>query len=102
MELIHHRPHRAAIRFKAKVQLLETTDEFFGTGDCCESSNPLLEDLAATLFQSRQYRVFYEQPHSKREAKQAEDRLAQELAETYQQIMRHRQNPVVQSLNALL
>ncbi len=100
MELISHRPHRAAIRFKAKMQLLETTDEFFGTDDCCKSAN-LLEELATTLFQSRQYLVFYEQHHSKQEAKQAEDRLAQELGETYQQVMRHRQDPVVQSLNAL-
>ncbi|MBW4657975.1 MAG: hypothetical protein KME15_04825 [Drouetiella hepatica Uher 2000/2452] len=102
MALINHRPHRAAIRFKAKMQLLETTDEFFGTDDCFESANPLLEELAATLFQSRQYLVFYEQHHSKQEAKQAEDRLAQELAGIYLQVMRHRQNPVVQSLNALL
>lgn len=84
------------------MQLLETTDEFFGTNDCCKSSNPLLEELAITLFQSRQYLVFHEQPHSKQEAKQAEDRLAQELAETYQQVMRHRQDPVIQRLNALL
>ena len=106
MALINHRPHRAAIRFKAKMRLLETTDSCSGANDYYEwdhpEANPLLEELATTLFRSRQYQVFYEQRHSKQEAKQAEDRLAHELAETYQQIMRHRQESIVQSFNALL
>lgn len=101
MELVDsHRPHRAVIRCKAKMQLMETADDCFRWNDPFDDT--LLKDLAAGLFQSQQYRVFFEQQHSKSEVKEVEDRLAEELASTYRNILKRHQDPVVQSLNALL
>ena len=102
MELVNHRrPHRAIVRCKAKMQLLKMAD------DCLDWNEPgidtLLEELAATLFQSDRYWLLYKQCHSTQEAQEAEDRLANELATaTYRMISKLRQDPVVQSFNALL
>lgn len=82
------------------MQLLETADE------CCGWDAPfddtLLKELAKGIFQSSQYQPFFEQGHSKAEVKAVEDRLAEELADTYRSILKRYQDPVVQSLNALL
>jgi hypothetical protein len=102
MELVnsHHRPHRAVIRCKVMIQLLEMAD------DCFESIEPgenaLLEELAATLFQSERYRAMYQQCRSRLEAEGVGDRLVNELVETYRDILKRRQDPVVQSFNTLL
>jgi vacuolar-type H+-ATPase subunit C/Vma6 len=82
------------------MQLLETADDCFGWD--APFDDTLLKELATGLFQSSQYQVFFEQCHSKAEAKAVEDRLAQELADTYRSILKRHQDPVVQSLNALL
>ena len=101
MELVNrHRPHRAVIRCKAKMHLLETTDEHFDWDKPFDDT--LLKELSTSLFQSNQYQIFFEQCHSKQEAKAVEDRLAQALADTYRRILERQQDPVVQSLNALL
>ena len=95
-----HRPHRAVIRCKAKMLLLENIDDNFNWDEPFDDS--LLKELAEGFFQSSQYQVFFEKSHSRQEAKEAEDRFARELAETYQTILERHQDPVVQSLNALL
>ncbi len=101
MELVNrHRPHRAVIRCKAKMHLLEAIDDNFDWDKPFDDA--LLKDLAASLFRSSQYQVFCEQCLSKQEAKDVEDRLARELADTYQSMLERHQDPVVQSLNALL
>jgi hypothetical protein len=102
MELVdRHRPHRAVIRCKAKMQLLEIADESFDWDKPFDDA--LLKELATSLFQSNRYRVFFETFLSQHEAKEVEDQLAQELADTYQTIVKRRhEDPVVQSLNALL
>jgi hypothetical protein len=101
MELANrHRPHRAVIRCKAKMRLLENISDNFNWDEPFDDT--LLKELANGLFQSNQYQVFFEKFHSKQEAKDAEDRLAKELAETYQTILERHQDPVVQNLNALL
>jgi len=100
MELVNHRPKRAVIRCKAKMQLLETDD------DCSKWHEPIAEDLfeelAATLFQSNRYQTLYQQCRSKLEAHEVSDRLAKELAESYRQITQRRQDPIVQGFNTLL
>lgn len=99
MESLNHHPKRAVIRCQAKMQL-ETAD------DCFEWHEPivetLLEELAATLFQSNRYQALYQQCRSKLEANEVGDRLARELAESYRQIMQRRNDRVVQGFNALL
>jgi hypothetical protein len=102
MELVnsHHRPHRAVIRCKVKIQLLETADDGFEWAE--PGAEALLEELAATLFQSDRYRAMYEQCRSRNEAERVGDRLVNELVETYRHIWTRRQDPVVQSFNTLL
>jgi hypothetical protein len=82
------------------MQLLETADNSLNWHEPFDDT--LLQELATGLFQSSQYQVFFEQAHSKHEVKEVEDRLAQELAETYRSILERHQDPVVQRLNALL
>ncbi|XGV95155.1 MAG: hypothetical protein ACAF41_20700 [Leptolyngbya sp. BL-A-14] len=101
MELVNrHRPHRAVIRCKAKMLLMEAIDENFDWEHPFDEA--LLKELATGLFQSNQYRGFFENGLSKQEAKAVEDQLAQELADTYRKILQRHQDPIVQSLNALL
>ncbi|MBW4692759.1 MAG: hypothetical protein KME27_13455 [Lyngbya sp. HA4199-MV5] len=101
MELANrHRPHRAVIRCKAKMLLLETIDEQFDWGKPFDET--LLKELATGLFQSNQYQTFFETCLSRQEAKDVEDRLAQALADTYRNILERYQDPLVRSLNALL
>lgn len=82
------------------MQLMETADDCFGWD--APFDDTLLKELATGLFQSSQYQVFFAQHHSKSEAKAVEDRLAQELADTYRTILKRHQDPIIQSLNALL
>ena len=82
------------------MRLLEAIDDTFDWD--APFDDTLLKELATGLFQSNQYQVFFEQCHSKQEAKDLEDRLAQALADTYRTILERHQDPVVQSLNALL
>ncbi|MBE9138495.1 hypothetical protein IQ254_15070 [Nodosilinea sp. LEGE 07088] len=101
MELVNrHRPHRSVIRCKAKMQLLETNDDCLGWREPLDDA--LLKELAVGLFQAAPYRIFFEKGHSKAEVKAVEAQLAQELAETYRSISKRCQDPLVQSLNALL
>ena len=93
------RPHRAIVRCKAKMQLLEMGFSAFEESDPVDDA--LLKDLAAALFQSNQYHALNEQCQSK-EANGAEGTLVNELVKTYQQISKRRQEPIVQRLNALL
>jgi hypothetical protein len=96
----HYRPHRAIIRCKAKMKLLKLAEDDFDWAE--PVAGTLLEEIAATLFQSHRWQAFYQQRCSKQKAKEAEDRLAHELAETYLTISKRRQDPVVQGFNALL
>ncbi|XHX80115.1 MAG: hypothetical protein RBJ76_09370 [Stenomitos frigidus ULC029] len=96
----YHRPHRSVIRCKAKMHLLETVDDSFDWDEA--SIDLLLRELSTSLFQSSQYQVFFERTHSPQEAKEVEDQLAKELAETYWSLLQRQQDPIVQSLNALL
>lgn len=101
MELANrHRPHRAVIRCKAKMRLLEAIDEHFDWDNPFDDA--LLRDLATSLFQSSQYQGFFEQCLSEQQVQGVEDELAQVLADTYQSISMRQQDPIVQSLNALL
>lgn len=96
----HYRLHRAVIRCKAKMQLLETANDYSDWDKPFDDA--LFKELAMGIFQSNQHQVFFEKYYSKHEAKEMEDRLAQELADTYRSILNRHQDPVVQRLNALL
>ncbi|MBW4469761.1 MAG: hypothetical protein KME45_05080 [Stenomitos rutilans HA7619-LM2] len=101
MELANrHRPHRAVVRCKAKMLLLETIDEQFDWD--CPFDDTLLKELATGLFQSRQYQLCFEKCLSKQEAQSVEDQLANALADTYRNLLQRHQDPIVQRLNALL
>jgi hypothetical protein len=101
MDLVNrHRPHRAVVRCKAKMQLMEATVDCFNWDQPFDET--LFGELATDLFQSSQYQIFFERCHSKQEVQDVEDRLAQDLANTYMSILKRHQDPVVQSLNALL
>ena len=101
MELVNrYRPHRAVVRCKAKMQLLETIDKNFDWDKPFD--DVLLKELATSLFQSSRYQVFFEKCHAKQEAKDVEDRLAGEIAATYRTILQRHHDPIVQNLNALL
>jgi hypothetical protein len=91
MESINlHRPHRAVIRCKAKMSLLETANGY------SDSYNPpdeaLLKELLKPLLMSKKYRIFFEQGHPKQTVDEVEDQLAQELAETYRSIQKRHQD----------
>lgn len=95
----HKRPHRALLRCKAKMQLLQATDDCF---EWTEFNDALLNELATTLFQANRYRALYEQCQTKQDLGNINNELINELVETYQQISARQQTPVVQRLNALL
>ncbi len=82
------------------MQLMEATADSFDWDEPFDET--LFGELATDLFQSSQYRIFFERCHSKQEVQAVEDRLAQDLADTYMSILKRHQDPVVQSLNALL
>lgn len=92
-------PMRAVIRCKAKQQLLLALSE---AGDAAALDESLLNDIAATFFQSEQGQAIYTPFHSREAVNVTEDEIATEIVTIYQQIMAHRQSPVVQHLNALL
>jgi hypothetical protein len=101
MESVNYkRPHRAIIRCKAKIQLLQIAADF---GQWFEPvDETLLKELAANLFRSAQYQMLYELCQSKQDANYADDKLVGELVETYRQISQRRRDSIVQGLNALL
>ncbi len=95
----YRRPHRAIIRCKAKMQLLQTVNDCL---DWFEENDILLKELAATLFYSDYYQALYERCQSQKDTNDADTALIEELVQTYLTISQHKLNPVVQRLNALL
>lgn len=92
-------PMRAAIRCKAKQQLLcdpETSDLMISLNEA------LFQEIATTLFQSEPCQAVYQPCASRQEATNIEDWVATELAITYKRIAQKQQDPLVQRLNALL
>lgn len=100
MELANYaHPLRSIIRCKARMQLLQEVDPAEAPLPVDEK---LLKDLAAAVFNSSQYQTFYKTCRSQPEADEMEDKLAAELAQTYQEVLKQQQQPLVQRLNALL
>lgn len=89
---------RAVIRAKAKQQLITQAQEplFIAIDEC------LFRELAATLFQAGHCQAIYQPCATKADATTVEDEVALELATIYQNITQQQQDPLVQSLNALL
>ena len=101
MESVNYiRPMRSVIRCKAKMQLLQAASDPTAEPLCI--SDELLRELAATVFNSSRYQTLLQYCRSQSDADAIEDRVAAELAETYQYIRQRQQDPVVQRLNALL
>ena len=101
MELVNsHHPRRAILRCKAKMQLLQAADD--NCFDWSAANHALLNSLAATLFESTHYQALYQGCQSKQQASLIDQQLVAELVSTYQQLIERQQDPVVQSLNALL
>ncbi len=101
MERINYkRPHRAVIRCKAKMHLLQASEHSFEWSESVDDT--LLKELSAVLFQSSRYQALFQQCQSMQDISHTEDELVHELVATYQQISSRRHDPVVQSLNALL
>lgn len=94
-----HYPMRKFIRRKAKEQLLNSlsTDQA-----CQEFDQQLFGEIAANIFTAQQGLTLDQPCQSRREADEVENRLVAELVTTYQQIKLRQQDPLVQSLNALL
>ena len=100
MESINYRrPHRALLRCKAKMQLLQTFDN---RSDWLEPDDTLLKQLATALFHSSYYQTLYQHCDSPQAISQADAILIAELVHTYHQIAERKLSPVVQRLNALL
>lgn len=95
-----HRPHRAVIRCKANMLLLETANDYSDSNGSIDEA--LLKELSKPLFRSKKYQIYFEQGHPKQIVNEVEDQLAQELAETYRSIQKRHQDPFVQHLNSLL
>jgi len=101
MELVNsHHPRRAILRCKAKMQLLQAADD--NCFDWPEVTDALLNQLAATLFESTHYQALYQGCQSKQQAGLVDQQLVAELVSTYQHLLERQQDPVVQSLNARL
>jgi hypothetical protein len=92
-------PMRAVIRCKAQQQLVLDLNP---SGDVAVLDEQLLNEIAATFFQSEQGQTLYTPFHSREAVNAAEDEIATGIVTIYQQIMAQRQSLVVQSLNALL
>jgi hypothetical protein len=99
MELIGDYPIRAFIRHKAKMQIIgnSLTQNF-----CPDFDEELLKDLSKTLLQSNKVKELYRPYRSRDEANMAEDEIATELAAVYKHVKQQQDDPLVQSLNALL
>lgn len=95
----HRRPHRAIIRCKAKMQLLQTVND---CSDWFEENDILLKELAATLFYSARYQALYERCESQTDTNNTDEILIKELVQTYHHVAQRQLNPVIQRLNALL
>jgi hypothetical protein len=100
MDFVNYkRPHRAIVRSKAKLQLLQSAEVDF---QWSETDDALLNDLATTLFQSDQYQTLYSQCQSKPDMHKINRQLITELVETYRQLSERKQDGIIQRLNALL
>jgi len=62
----------------------------------------LINELAATLFNSGSYQNLSQPCDSRQQADDIEEQVALKLAETYQQLHKRQQEPLVQQLNRLL
>lgn len=82
------------------MQLLETADDCFDGNEILDDT--LVKELATALFQSDQYRIFFEKGHSKQAVKEVEEKLSQKLADTYRSLLVRSKDPLVQRLNTLL
>jgi UDP-galactopyranose mutase len=101
MEQVNHkRPHRAIVRCKAKMHLLQTDFNSFEEAELLD--DVLLKDLAATLFQSSRYEVLCKQCQTSQDVNIVEKQLVNELVRTYRQISKRQWEPIIQRLNALL
>lgn len=94
-------PMRAVIRCKAKQAIMARSIANNQTFDE-PLDEVLFQEIATTWFKSKRYDVMYRNCLSAADSLQIEDRVASELAETYQQIKAQQRNTTVQQLNALL
>lgn len=99
MDVNYKRPHRAIVRSKAKLQLLQSAHTDF---QWSETDDALLNDLATTLFQSNHYQRLYSQCQSKPDIYKTNRQLITELVDAHRQISERKQDGTIQRLNALL
>lgn len=92
-------PKRAFIKYKAKEILRSELDQ-------SESYEQLDEELffeiATTLFRAQRNQKFAQPCHSREEAIEIANRIAEELVEAYKQIKLQQRSSIIQRLNALL
>ncbi len=92
-------PMRTLVRHKAKAQLIIGV-QF--QANCPALDEDLLRDLATTLFRSQQGQELYQPYSSRHEADAIENRFANKLVATYQQIKQRQADPLIQRLQQLL
>jgi hypothetical protein len=99
MESAQYIPMRAAIRSRAKQQMLANPE----TCELCASlDEALMRELTVTLFNSEKYKALYRQSRSSEETAEIAEQMSAELATNYRQIIQQKQNPTIQQLNTLL
>jgi Mg2+ and Co2+ transporter CorA len=99
MESAQYIPMRAAIRSRAKQQMLANPE----TCELCAGlDDALMRELTVTLFNSDQYKTLYRQSRSSEETAEIAEQMATELVTNYRQIVQQKQNPTIQQLNMLL
>ncbi|MGG6293200.1 hypothetical protein ACQ4M4_02160 [Leptolyngbya sp. AN02str] len=100
MELTNYSyPMRAAIRYKAKTQILAEQAKLT---DSPTIDDALLRELASTVFRSERGKAVFCAYPTHAEAEDIENRFAAELVVAYQMIQRNQAEPLVQRLNQLL
>lgn len=100
MELAgNYYPMRAFIKYKAKEQLRIEFDMYSAWDSLDEE---LFLEIATTLFQPEKNQELYQKCYSREKSAAIENRIADELVQTYKQIKSRQNNPIVQRLNALL
>ncbi len=99
MELASFYSMRSVIRCRAKQRLLIDPDY----SESIESiDDSLLEELAATLFQTQRYQPLIAGCDSEPELVHLENALIAELVATYLTLWHQRSQPMIQHLNSLL
>ena len=99
MDIAHpSQPLRAVIRCKTKQLLISDPDSSLWM----PLDEPLLQELAMTLFQSSRYQAKAQSCRSKLLAAEIENETAAELAAAYKHIRQQQRDPFVQQLNRLL